>query len=193
MEERIKRLLLETEVIKTEEIELYSYGLGLLVKKIVHITIILTIGVITGKFGEVLFFLLAYSCIREYSGGYHAKTEAGCCICSIIVTVSVVTMIYLLPRLNSIALQLFLLICAMLIWVLSPQDSYNKPLDVEEVVIFRKKARKLLTISAMILLLTYSNDILFLGIACSWIVQTVMLSTVAARKFFQNIKRKKRI
>ena len=36
MEERIKRLLLETEVIKTDEIELYSYGLDLLVKKIVH-------------------------------------------------------------------------------------------------------------------------------------------------------------
>lgn len=182
MEKSIIKFLVETGVVGPDEIELYSYGISLLLKKIVHTVIILVIGAISGMFWCMLVFLLSYIAIREYSGGYHAKTRIGCCTCTVIVTISVVVMFNLFPEPDSIYFQILLLICAILIWFLSPQDTDNKPLEVEERYVYRKKTRKLLTISAIILLLCYANATIFLGIASAWIIQAVMLSMAMSKK-----------
>lgn len=34
-------------------------------------------------------FLVAYICIREYSGGYHARTTGGCFACTVVVAIGV--------------------------------------------------------------------------------------------------------
>lgn len=173
---------MDTGVAEFDEIELYSYGFNLLLKKIAHASIILSIGMMTGEFWNVLVFLLTYIAMREYSGGYHAKTEAGCYTCTIIVMISVIIMIKRLPGLNSIVSWILLLFSAVIIWFLSPQDAENKPLDVEERYIYRKKARKLLIISAIIILSGYANTAIFLGSACAWIIQAIMLLMAMSRK-----------
>lgn len=39
--------------------------------------------------GEMVSFLVAYICIREYSGGYHARTTGGCFACTVVVAIGV--------------------------------------------------------------------------------------------------------
>lgn len=174
--------LVNSGVVEEDEMELYSYGCSLLIKKIIHTTLILTIGVVTNQFLSMLIFLLTYIVIREYSGGYHAKTELGCYICTISVTVSVEVLFNRLPGRENIAVDIFLVFCAVIIWSLSPQDTKKKPLQVKEYYAYRKKTREFLIISAIILLLGSANTIVFKGITCAWIVQAVMLLVAMSKK-----------
>lgn len=176
------QLLVDTGVVEPDKIELYAYGFHLLVKKAIHTVIILAIGLVVGEFLSVLVFLLTYASIREYSGGYHAKTTAGCYFCTIIVTVNVVFMINMLPEQDSIVIWILLVACSTIIWILSPQEADNKPLKTEERFVYQKKTRRLLTISVLILRLSFVSTAIVKGIACAWIIQVVMLLIIMSRK-----------
>lgn len=175
MEEKIIGRLLKAGIIKDEEAAIYQYGFGLLVKKIIHAGIILMIGLAGGEFWGVFFFLATYIAIREYSGGYHAKSSIGCYCCTAFVTVCLLALLKLFQMANSIWFVPILLICGGFIWFLSPQEAHNKPLSSEEKVMYQKLSRKYVLVFGGISLLGALYMDIVKGIACAWLIQSVML------------------
>lgn len=65
-------------------IDVYVYGIELLVSSLISTILILAVGLLTGTFAESLIFLLSFSCIRVYTGGYHSMTYLRCTVISVL-------------------------------------------------------------------------------------------------------------
>lgn len=171
----VVKILVKENIIKPEETTLYRYGLSLLTKKILHVFIMLLFGTILDKFENTVFFLIAYAGIREYAGGYHAKTTTGCYFCTGGVIIFSTLLFYIFQNVNLIELCLILVFCGGIIWVLAPQETPNKPLDTQEMVLYRKKSRKCLIAEGAICLACFFSGAIISGIVCAWIIEVIML------------------
>lgn len=78
LSERIAFLVYE----KTDlcSVEIYVYGFELIISSIVETSALIIIGGLTHKMIETIIFLLSFSSIRIFSGGYHAKSYLRCFI-----------------------------------------------------------------------------------------------------------------
>ena len=62
--------------------EVYIYGIELLISSAVSTVVIFLIGLLTNTFFESVVFLISFSAIRVYTGGYHSMTYLRCNIIS---------------------------------------------------------------------------------------------------------------
>lgn len=175
MVEKVVKFLVRNAIIAPEETEIYQYGLALIVKKILHTLVILLIGFWGGEFLGILIFLIAYAGIREYAGGYHAKTEIGCYCCTGAVTLCTLFLLHVFPLIYIGWIYLLLIICGITIWLSSPLEAHNKPLEIEEKSVYRKKAHVYLALEGFICLGGFFCKLLLFGVVCAWIIQVIMI------------------
>lgn len=57
-----------------EKREIYSYGFQLILADIINFSIVILLGVFLGKVIDSILFLITLCSIRQFSGGFHAKT-----------------------------------------------------------------------------------------------------------------------
>lgn len=116
-------------LIEEEDVELYQYGIHLLILKFLHYCSILVLGFFLGRVWQLLIFLVCYTVLRSYTGGFHAKHSGTCLLISIMMilvlhlTIDVIT--------NDMALLIASLSIAV-IMMLSPIVSKELPLDEKE-------------------------------------------------------------
>ena len=79
---KINEILIQKEIVQKEDAELYRYGIenGIVVAGNLLASGIF--GIVTGRPGLVLVFLLFYASLRSYSGGSHCKSRIGCFLIS---------------------------------------------------------------------------------------------------------------
>ena len=65
-------------IIDEKVIPIYKYGMQVLISNVMASTIVVSIGVLISKLLESIIFILLYSTLRIYTGGYHAKTSLSC-------------------------------------------------------------------------------------------------------------------
>lgn len=171
----VVKMLVKSSIIAQEDFVVYQYGFNLLIRKILHIFMILLLGIMCRRFGSTVVFLIAYASIREYAGGYHAKTSIGCYFCTGIVTFFSILLFYMFEYIALPKVFVILSICAIIIGVLAPQETVNRPLEPEELIMYRKKAKKCLIIEGIICLISLFFRTIIHGILCAWIVEAFML------------------
>lgn len=136
----------------------------------------LIIGLIFGLFVEITVFMITYIPLRSFAGGYHAKTAARCYIISIMIIVAVSFIIkYVL--LSDGTYYVLLGISVIIIFIFSPVEAINKPLDKTEHKIYKRRAllfAGLEIIISIILKYMILNKI-FIAILYSLIVVSIML------------------
>lgn len=59
-------------------LEIYVYGFELIISSIIETGALLLVGFLIGKFVETILFLVSFSSIRFFSGGYHANSYLKC-------------------------------------------------------------------------------------------------------------------
>ena len=129
----ISDLLVEEKIIDVEETDVYTYCINAVFDIIGTILITVTLGIILNKMMETTLFLLIVIPLRSFSGGYHAKTSLTCLVLSILYYL---TSIYLADCLfKSIHYTLtiivfFISLC--IVYIISPIESVNKPITIEE-------------------------------------------------------------
>lgn len=104
-------------------------------------------GLLLRVLGESLLFYMTFSLLRSYAGGVHARTEKACTILTALTMVVCVIAIRLLKAFSMEALALFLLaVGGVFVFVLSPLDSAEKPLEPDE----RKHYKKITEVIAVL-------------------------------------------
>ena len=160
--------------------EIYVYGFELLLSSLIETGAIILIGCLFGKFLETILFLLSFSSIRFFSGGYHAKSYLRCFIVTLIsyflILLMTDTLSYLSP--NYIALIAFTIIIYSLILFIKicPVRSNGK-------TIFNPQKQKMLSIIvlcinmilAIALLIIYQNIILIIVLPTVFIVDALII------------------
>lgn len=174
--EWITEKLIMGSVIPREDKELYTYGFQQGFALFYNLVTVIVIGVIFDMIWQCLIFTIAYSCIRPYAGGYHARTQAKCYIFSVVMLSVVLSLIKLVQGLSVICLYIMVVAC-ILILVLAPVEDRNKPLDHLEKMVYRKKSYVILSCltGAAILFFLLGFQVLFVCISMALIAISFML------------------
>lgn len=174
-EKWLARYFLLDESVPLDEVEIYLYGVRLLIKKLCHIIFIILLGFFFGEFFSIAIFLITYAHIREYSGGYHADSTIRCYGCTIVVTLCAIGLVKILSQISWQWGLFSLLIGGSIIWKLSPQEAVNKPLSEREKRKYQDITHKYLLVSGGISGLGFVNPLIMYSISTAWMIQAIML------------------
>jgi accessory gene regulator B len=175
---RIVNYLIEQKDLSTNEQELYSYGLFILLSQLLYFIITVFIGIILGVILESIIYYIAFQFIRRYAGGYHASTETRCEIMS---TLSIVACIVVIKLSKTYDFQTMLfiitMVSAVLIFFLCPLDTPEKPLTEKEFKYFRKISWLILIAITVVVIISYCFKFRFVLVPCcmSLILESILL------------------
>jgi len=150
--QRVTDELVSNKIIAPEDRELYTYGLQQGALMLLNILTILFVGRMFGMLWQSVVFMITYIPLRTYAGGYHARTQLGCYISSVVLIVAMLLVIKFIPWTNFILITISI-ISGLIIYILSPVEDSNKPLDSTEVKVYGKKARMILGFEFGVLIL----------------------------------------
>ncbi len=150
--ERIVASMIEKKVIPTEDRQLYACGLYQSFLLAINIVSSIMLGIIFGSLVQSALLITCYIPLRSYSGGYHCKTPLRCYLFSVI-SLSVVLAVIKYQLINGYFAAAVLILSVLVIVLLSPMESHNKPLDEEEKRVFRKRALGITLALAVVLAL----------------------------------------
>lgn len=140
----------------TDDEEIVRRGLEVIAIKIFFAVVIIIVGLLFGCFFESVLFTIAFTSLRQYSGGYHADSQNKCFMMStlmLIISLGIIKLVKIFPQLI-LPLGIFTLISIVYVLVAAPIDTPNKRLDKDEIRVYGKRARifaAVLTITAVVL------------------------------------------
>lgn len=151
----------ESGLIEQNDIEICLFGIEIALLKLIHFTTMLMIGLYFGKVLETAAFIIFYSGLRVYAGGYHATSRLGCYCISWLMIVSVLLFVKFCPVQIMSTVSIGVSIPSyLIIYILAPVENINKPLDNIEKHHYRKIARIILAVELSIsVVLLFSNII----------------------------------
>lgn len=129
----------EKQVVKKEDEEVYAYGIELLYSSILNIALAVIIAIITNTVYPTATFLTTFIVIRQYIGGYHAKTHLGCMsIFAVVLCCFAVLSRYIPAECEVWISMLSVILSIFLILKFAPVEHPNKPLSDKEKSRLRK-------------------------------------------------------
>lgn len=155
---KITGIFISRGIIAEEDADLYKYGIESGISVTGNFLASLIFGLVTGRLGNVLAFLFFYGMLRSYSGGMHCKSRTGCFVMSILI---LFIPAYFGDWIISVPMAITI-ICGIaavvLILVLSPVESINKPLDEGERDFYGKMSRGIVIWQLCALSVLYCMD-----------------------------------
>lgn len=183
------KILCKNSIIEEENVEVYHYGLELILATIFKSIGLMVIAAITGLVVETIIFILFFSGLRLQAGGYHAKSIMGCFIGMVSFTFISISLVKLLPihnQLNYILLSM--IISIYLVFTYAPLENENKPSTKEQNIEYR--FRSLVTVvmgSVIMLFLIYlSKEFIYFGTIASTGFFIESLTLIHSRKVGEN-------
>lgn len=146
--------LIQWGIIKTDEQELYAYGFWQGMFILLNLVTIVIIGLLARMLWQSMLFTITYVILRSMAGGYHARTQQGCYLFSVLLILAVLSMLKWFPW-CTIWSVIISLTPTLAIFLLAPVEDENKPLDETEQIVYRKRSRYIsltLAIATLILL-----------------------------------------
>ena len=170
--------LIDESIINNTEKELYSYGFFILLSQILYFILTISFGLILDIFLESVIFYVAFQSIRTIAGGIHASSELKCEVATIVSIFLCLGIVKLCDLYNIKIVIIFLTIVAtVLIFLLCPLDTPEKPLTIKEKKYFRKKSWIILLIILTIICLSlyYKISALIYPCCMSLILESILL------------------
>lgn len=174
--------------ITEDERELYIYGLFISISHLMYLILAIVFGLIFKCFLESVIFYIVFQFIRMYAGGYHAATETRCEILS---TLSIIASIGII-KLSKIydfktTLLIITLISMVIIFILCPLDTPEKPLTEKEFKYFRKISWIILLVISIAIIVSYffKFDLLFAPCCISLILESILIIAGKIKKIIK--------
>ena len=192
LKNKVVKFMADSNVIEKDECEIYLFGCQLIEELVISFAVFTVISLLFHQFTETLIFVVAFSLIRRYAGGYHADNFITCLVisCAIIVLFNVCMTI----AIDSVFAFRYgiMLISASVIVFISPVDNPNKKLSQDERKVYRKYTISFLFFEAIIVLVLecfslYKYEIC---IMYSWFVLFISLIFGIVKNTNRTIKNK---
>lgn len=170
--------LIDTSIINSSERELYSYGFFMLLSQILYFILTVMFGILLDVFLQSVVFYVAFQSIRTCAGGIHASSELKCEVATTLSLLSCLGIVKLCDLHNlKVMILVLTIVAAVLIFLLCPLDTPEKPLTIKEKKYFRKKTWIILLIILIIICLSLCFKINTLIYPCcmSFILESVLL------------------
>lgn len=158
--EKISKEMVDKGIVPKEDAELYQYGIENGITVAGNLLASVLFGILMERLGVVLVFLLFYSTLRSYSGGVHCKSKLGCFILSLLILfVPVFSYEWVMEVIMFPILIAFGVIAIVVILILSPVESINKPLEDEERKYYKRISHCIVALQGCVLAFLYCIDL----------------------------------
>lgn len=155
---KITEQLIENGTIDSENKEIYSYGVEQTFVILMNIVTTLFIGICFGMLWQSIIFMIIYLPLRSFAGGYHASTVFRCYIFGMVLTITYLFINKYVSETNLIIITL-IVIASLMILILAPVETSNKPLDHTELSVYKKRTRILLLSDICIITILLAFDL----------------------------------
>lgn len=179
---KITDYLIFHKIICEEDKDLYIFGIDQGFFSLLNLTTTIFIGMWFGMIWEGFVFTIAYLSLRSYSGGYHACSQIKCYILS---TVIIICFFVLFKICSNWSHNIILILCgiaSVIILILSPFESSNKPLDHLERLVYRKRTIMILTIQLVAVLVNILDVSLTICLSITFV--SILLLAAEVQKIF---------
>lgn len=146
---RIIHWLCRKKIIKQQDMDVYAYGIQNLLIFLFNLFSFMVIGAIFHTIMYTVVFILFYSVLRIYAGGYHASTAMRCYFISNVIVLMFIILFKNLP-INNVVSCISAFCCYTYIFMFAPVDTQNKHLDQLEKKCYGKRARIVLSIELLV-------------------------------------------
>ena len=187
---KINEILIQKGIVQKEDAELYQYGIenGIVVAGNLLASGIF--GIVTGRPGLVLVFLLFYASLRSYSGGSHCKSRIGCFLISMaILSIPVYTHEFVMNNVPATVILMIGIAAVVVILILSPVESINKPLDDEEKKYYARVTHCIAALQVCVLIILFClgvKDYFYAGYSSIILVAVFMvMGKVIMKRYVQ--------
>lgn len=184
MAQKIATKMINMNIVELDDRECYIYGLELLLSKMIVLSVIALIALITHLLIPSIIFTFLYLLIRQYTGGFHCQTAEMCIFLSIIIYV-IFAVVF---KFNLIHSEISLLTASLASYIaiiaFSPLADANKEIDNDEVKKYRKISIFLgSTMLTAILCSFFMNaHSLFVSVSCPLIADAILLIIAILKK-----------
>lgn len=165
--------LIEGNVIKNEEKNLYLYCFGTIIEMSANLLATLLIGAMLHRFIETLIFMIVFIPIRSFAGGYHCEKAESCFILSISVYLSVILSYKYLYCISVYWVYAIYLADLISVFILSPVVSPNKPLSEKG-----KNKNRCISIFITALYITAASVMLYCKIPYAFVILESVTASV---------------
>lgn len=184
---KITEFLVKNSICQKNELhwKVCCYGMEVMLSTILNCLIVFFLGVFFNMFIESIIFLIAFTPIRIYSGGYHADTYLKCNTIFGCMVFGCFALYKYFEPLKWIGMVVVCAIQLLLCIFFSPIENKNKRLTDRQKKVYRKRAIMALIILSILLLLSEMEIVGNLKV----IIYAVLLNILFM--FFGIIRRKK--
>lgn len=127
------------KVIKSEDEEVYEYGLQLLLSTVFNGIIALVLAIISGTVLQCVCYLAVFVLLRKSAGGFHAKTHFGCCcILAVVLSLFIMFIKFVPNEAYSIVSAIAVVFSVVIILIFAPLEHENKPISDRDKIRLRK-------------------------------------------------------
>ena len=139
------------EIIREDDLKFYAYSIQLLLERTIGLILIGIFALAFGSFFEVAVFVITFALIRIHSDGLHCKTSIGCCISSVLLSLSSIPAAAWL-MVNSIICKECVMLAVVVIFAIGTIRDPNLDLSDEEFFRLRIRSRIGISIIGLIVL-----------------------------------------
>ena len=164
--EKITQKAVEDGNIKSEQYEEYLYGINMILNIFITDITMIIIGIIMRMLWECIAFWFFYKILRKYCGGYHFSTSLKCYLSSCVMCPVIFAAVKYIPF-NMFIWAVITFIGCIILFILSPVEAVNKPLDEKEISVFGRIARFLVVIILIIFII---------AVLLKWIIISKIIS-----------------
>lgn len=175
--------MVNRKAMDADDIEVFAYGLDMLLSTLVNAAFILCVAAIFGIFTESLIFYCVFSAIQTMGGGFHASTHFRC-FC---VTVSGWAVSMLIMSAASLPVMLLLAAWGVVsIIVFAPIEHENAPMSDSKKVKMKRYVRILMCLVVVIAMAIYAlHSPLYMPLLAALGAVGASMTSAAARKYVQ--------
>ncbi len=170
-------MLITHNIVAEEKREAYTYGFELLFESLFFFGITFIIALLTKTLIFSALFIFSYKMLRQYTGGFHCKTAEMCLVVSVMIYLVILLLYILDVYLIEFTLAVGVFISTIIIFIFSPRESKNRPLESGEKKKYRVMSIVIATIIALVAAISYRLNIsfLFYSSSCSLTADAVLI------------------
>lgn len=170
-------MLITHHIIPEDKRAAYTYGFELLFEKLFFYGIILIIALLTKTLIFSILFMFSYKMLRQYTGGFHCKTAEVCLVVSVLIYLLALLLYLLNFDSTKFVLAIGTIVSFIIIFLFSPRESKNRPLECEEKKKYRIFSIIVGAVTAIIAAISYKLNIslIFYSTSCSLTADAVLI------------------
>lgn len=189
----ISEKLCSANVISRDEQELYSYGFFLLLSRGIFFAVAAVFGILFETFWESILFYILFSTLRGYAGGIHASRESVCMVSTTVSLLLASAGIRWMELSECVAVSSWMLLLgSLVVFIMSPLDSEEKPLNDSERRYYRLIARGIALATTMVAFssMAMSSQVIMYVAAFALSLEGILL--IGGKVKFLRVKQKRK-